>query len=117
MQGKGGKGGTRLLLVVVGDVLLVLALLYAVAGLAVGVRFASVVAAGFNARASVGSFPFRLFLIPGAALLWPLVLKIGASGVAPKPPHGPSLPLESLAARPLPHVAATVADGGRLRGR
>lgn len=68
-------------MVVVGNVLLLIALIYAAIGLAVGVRFASVVAAGFNGRASVGSFPFRLLLIPGAALLWPLVLRIGAAGV------------------------------------
>lgn len=68
-------------MVVLGNILLLVALIYAAIGLAVGVRFASVVAGGFNGRASVGSFPFRLLLIPGAALLWPLVLRIGAAGV------------------------------------
>ncbi len=68
-------------MVVAGNILLLVALIYTAIGLAVGVRFASVVAGGFNGRASVGSFPFRLLLIPGATLLWPLVLRIGAAGV------------------------------------
>lgn len=68
-------------MVILGNILLLVALVYAAIGLAVGVRFASVVAGGFNGRASVGSFPFRLLLIPGATLLWPLVLRIGAAGV------------------------------------
>lgn len=113
------KGRIRPLIVIVGDVLLALVLLYAAVGLAVGVRFASVVAAGFNGRASVGSFPFRLLLIPGAALLWPLVLKIGADGVAAKPPHGLSPPMDALASGHAGFSArgAAEADGGEARIR
>lgn len=107
------------MIVIVGDALLALALLYAVVGFAVGVRFASVVAAGFNGRASVGSFPFRLLLIPGAALLWPLVLKIGAGGVAAKPPHGLSLATDSLTPgqADFSERGAAEAEGGEARIR
>ncbi|MCC6265870.1 MAG: hypothetical protein IT169_20035 [Bryobacterales bacterium] len=98
------------MIVVVGDALLGLALLYAAIGLAVGVRFASVVAAGFNGRASVGSFPFRLLLIPGAALLWPLILKIGADGVAAKPPHGRPFPLDAPSSTPGGLAARTAGE-------
>ncbi len=107
------------MIVVVGDAVLALALLYAAIGLAVGVRFASVVAAGFNGRASVGSFPFRLLLIPGAALLWPLVLKIGANGVSAKPPHGHLSRVDALTVAPDEPAArsASEADGEGARVR
>ena len=62
-------------------------LLYLAIGLAVAFRFATVTAARFTERAEVGSFPFRLFLIPGAIVLWPLVLHIDWRGVASPPLH------------------------------
>lgn len=74
-------------MVVAGTVLLGIALLYIAIGLAVAFRFATVTAARFTERAEVGSFPFRLFLIPGAIALWPLVVQIDSRGVAPLPLH------------------------------
>lgn len=75
-------------MVVAGNVLLVAALLYAAVGIAVGLRFAIIEATAFSERAAVGSFPFRLLLVPGAALLWPLVLRAGAKGVVGRPIYG-----------------------------
>lgn len=75
-------------MVIAGNLLLAAALLYLAVGFAVGLRFAIVDATAFSERAAVGSFPFRVLLVPGAALLWPLVLRTGKAGVTPRPPHG-----------------------------
>lgn len=82
------RGRTRLLMVIAGNVLLAVVLLYLMAGVAVGLRFAITEATAFSERAAVGSFPFRMLLIPGAALLWPLILRAGSTGVTARPLHG-----------------------------
>jgi hypothetical protein len=86
-------------MVVLGYILLAMVSLYAVAGLAVGLRFATVLAAQSDERAAVGTFFFRLLLIPGAALLWPLVVRLGSAGfpkILPHPCQDPAVPETSV---------------------
>lgn len=78
-------------MVILGHILLAMVMLYATAGVAMGLRFASVLAAQSDDRAAVGTFSFRLLLIPGAALLWPLVLWRQRAGKQDPLPH-PTLP-------------------------
>ena len=68
-------------MVIFGDILLGIVALYIFLGVAVAFRFVTVIAPSFSPRAEVGSLLFRAFLIPGAMLLWPMILGVGARGV------------------------------------
>jgi hypothetical protein len=81
-------------MVVFGYILLATVLLYAVIGLAVGLRFATVLAVQSDERAAVGTFFFRLLLIPGAALLWPLILRLGGASCPKNLPHACQAPAQ-----------------------
>ena len=59
-----------------------LVVLYALIGLIFGVFFGFVGARRLDPDAADGTFLFRLILIPGAAVLWPYVMRgeVGAHG-------------------------------------
>lgn len=82
-------------MVVFGYILLAIVFLYAAVGLAVGLRFATVLAVQSDQRAAVGTFFFRLLLIPGAALLWPVVVRLGGTSYPKTLAHPCEAPAEA----------------------
>lgn len=67
-------------MVIAGDVLLALVVLYLVLGAGYAVRFSVHVAGRVNARAKFASPFFRAALVPGAMLLWPWLFSLERSG-------------------------------------
>ncbi len=63
-----------------GDILLAVALLYGVAGLAYAVRFVTRTLDRVNDRARLSGPLFRLGMLPAAILLWPWLLRWEARG-------------------------------------
>ena len=59
--------------------------IYLAVGLLVGIAFAFVGAKKIDPNAADGSIGFRLIIIPGAILLWPLVLKRWLGGQTSPP--------------------------------
>ncbi|MCW5963322.1 MAG: hypothetical protein KIT83_04725 [Bryobacterales bacterium] len=62
-------------MVIAGDVLLVLALIYVLAGCAYGLRFAARTMDRVDDRARLSGPFFRLAVLPGAVLLWPWLIR------------------------------------------
>lgn len=67
-------------MILLGDLLLAVALLYVLVGAGYALHFCTKVAGAVNVRARFSSPLFRLMLAPGAALLWPLLLSFERRG-------------------------------------
>ena len=66
-------------------ILLSLAAIYLAGGLVFAIPFAWIGVGRIDPHAGKGSWGFRLLIIPGSALLWPLLLRRWLSGVNQPP--------------------------------
>lgn len=87
-------------MLILGDILVGAMLLYAFIGVLFAARFITVVAAGFNERSQYSGPFFRITLVPGAILLWPLLLYVEFRG---RPSSGPPSLAPSASANETAH--------------
>src|SRR5687767_4994140 len=81
---------------------LILLGLYLAGGLVVAIPFALVGARKIDPHAAHGSWGFRLLIIPGAMVFWPLLLRRWIRGIKQPPEEVNAHRRSSLSGRPVP---------------